>query len=68
MFAGAAHAPQVSIIICVEAWVFWIIGWLEPLADLFGYGDLSVMGWLSFATFLAILWNWREGKRKEKGT
>jgi PKD repeat protein len=68
MFAGAAHAPQVSIIICIEAWAFWIIGWLDPLTDLFGYGDLSVMGWLSFATFLAILWNWREGKRKEKGT
>lgn len=73
MFAGATQAPQVAVIICIEAWVFWIIGWLDPLTtypaiNAHGGGDALMVVWLSFATFVAIVWNFREGKKKEKGT
>jgi len=67
-FAGAVHAPQMAVIICVESWVYWAVGWLEPLSLEFATGELGVIGVLSLATVMAVLWNFREGKRKEKGT
>lgn len=69
MFAGATHAPQISIMICVEAWVFYAMGWLDPLTEspvIMSDGGLIIV--LLMATFIAVLWNFREGKRKEKGT
>jgi hypothetical protein len=73
MFAGASHAPQVAVVDCVLAWIYTGIGWLNPLMEgvnaKYGTGGEAVlMIMLCFATFYAILWNFREGKRKEKGT
>jgi PKD repeat protein len=65
MLAGATSAPQVSIIVCLEAWIFLGIGWLRPLAD--QIGNEKVVGLFALATLLSVLWNFREGKRKETG-
>jgi hypothetical protein len=71
MFAGASHAPQISIVICIEAWIFYAIGFLNPLFDMFasrtGLGGESVIFiGLVAGTFFAVLWNFQEGKKKEK--
>jgi hypothetical protein len=68
MFAGATHAPQISIIICVEAWVLFSMGWLDPLETNYWVGQPVLVFTLGFASVMAIWWNFREGKRKEKGT
>jgi hypothetical protein len=68
MFAGATHAPQMAIIVCVEAWVLYGMGWLDPLDINYGFGQNVLVFTLSFATIMAVWWNFREGKRKEKGT
>ena len=76
MFSGATHAPQMAIIICIESWIFYAMGWLDPLiyVDLSPLKGVTALGegvlvlLLSLATFIAIAWNFREGKRKEKGT
>jgi PKD repeat protein len=68
MFAGATHAPQMAIVICVEAWVLFSMGWLDPLEQNYWVGQPVLIFTLGFATVMAIFWNFREGKRKEKGT
>lgn len=65
-FAGAVHSPQMSIVLCVEAWVFWAIGWLDALTTEFVYGESSIIGVLILASFLSIMWNVTEGKAKGK--
>ena len=65
-FAGALHSPQMSVILCVEAWVFWAIGWLNYLVTDYFYTEVHVIGILTLATFLTILWNVTEGKAKGK--
>jgi hypothetical protein len=68
MFAGATHAPQMAIVVCVEAWVLFSMGWLDPLETNYWVGQPVLIFTLGFATVMAIFWNLREGKRKEKGT
>lgn len=73
MFAGASHAPQIAIVDCVLAWIYLGIGWLNPLMEGIyaksGQGGVTVfIIMICVATFYAIAWNFREGKRKEKGT
>jgi len=65
LFAGATTSPQVSVMVCVEAWIFLGVGWLNPLV--LKIGNDKVIGLFMLATFLSILWNFREGKRKETG-
>jgi PKD repeat protein len=68
MFGGASHAPQMSIIVCVEGWIFWTMGWLDPLAGNNTLGQPILVVLMIVATFMAVIWNFREGKRKEKGS
>jgi hypothetical protein len=66
-FAGALHSPQMSVILCVEAWIFWGIGWLDALLTEYGViGETVVILALTAATVLAFLWNVAEGKAKAK--
>jgi uncharacterized membrane protein len=65
-FAGATHSPQMAVVLCVESWVFWAIGWLDGLIGWFGYGELSIIGILTLASFITVLWNITEGKAKGK--
>lgn len=65
-FAGAVHSPQMSIVLCVESWVFWAIGWLDALTTEFVYGESSIIGVLILASFLSLMWNITEGKAKGK--
>lgn len=65
MIAGATTSPQVSVMVCVEAWIFLSLGWLNPMVS--KLGNEKVVGLFMLATFLSILWNFREGKRKETG-
>jgi len=65
-FAGAIHSPQMSIVLCVESWVFWAIGWLDALITQFWYGETAIIGILTLASFIALLWNITEGKSKVK--
>lgn len=65
-FAGATHSPQMAVILCVESWVFWAIGWLDALITQFFYGETAIIGVLVLATFITILWNVTEGKAKGK--
>jgi len=65
-FAGATHSPQMAVVLCVESWVFWAIGWLDYLISWFGYGEVSVIGVLTLASFITVLWNITEGKAKGK--
>jgi PKD repeat protein len=67
MFAGATHAPQMAIILCVEAWVLFSMGWLDPLETNYWVGQPVLVFTLGFATVMAIWWNLGEGKRKETG-
>jgi hypothetical protein len=70
MFSGATHAPQIAIIICVEGWIFYAMGWLDKMAEISQLGttggDGGVVLMLSIATFTSIVWNFAEGKRKER--
>ena len=73
MFAGASHAPQIAIVDTVLAWVFFGIGWLNPLMEgIYAKtgigGEQALFITLAFATLYAIAWNLREGKRKERGS
>lgn len=73
MFAGASHAPQIAVVDMALAWIFTGIGWLDPLtesvvANVGVYGQSALVSLLMLATFYVIVWNFREGKRKEKGT
>jgi hypothetical protein len=65
-FAGAIHSPQMAIVLCVESWVFWAIGWLDALITQFWYGEAAILGILTLASFLAVMWNITEGKSKVK--
>lgn len=65
-FAGAIHSPQMAIVLCVESWVFWAIGWLDALVTQFWYGETAIIGILTLASFIALLWNITEGKSKVK--
>jgi hypothetical protein len=65
-FAGAIHSPQMSIVLCVESWVLWAIGWLDALITQFWYGETAIIGILTLASFIALLWNITEGKSKVK--
>jgi hypothetical protein len=65
MLAGAASAPKVAVIVCIEGWLFIGMGWLRPLALRIGNDKLIAI--FMFATALAIIWNLREGKRMETG-
>lgn len=65
-FAGAIHSPQMAIVLCVESWVFWAIGWLDALITQFWYGETAIIGVLVLASFLAVMWNITEGKSKVK--
>ncbi len=65
-FAGAIHSPQMAIVLCVESWVFWAIGWLDALITQFWYGETAIIGVLALASFLAVMWNITEGKSKVK--
>lgn len=65
-FAGAIHSPQMAIVLCVESWVFWAIGWLDALITQFWYGETAIIGVLVLASFLAVVWNITEGKSKVK--
>jgi antibiotic biosynthesis monooxygenase (ABM) superfamily enzyme len=66
LFAGAIHAPQMSVIVCVESWVFWSIGWLDALISQYWYTEAAVLILLTLATFITIWWNVTEGKAKGK--
>lgn len=74
MFAGASHAPQIAIVDVSLAWIYLGIGWFAPLIDGLnskygaGNGESVLVILFVFATFMAIVWNFREGKRKEKGS
>jgi hypothetical protein len=65
LIATATTAATVSAIVCVEAWIFLTIGWLNPLVA--RIGNEKVIGLFALATFLSIVWNLREGKRQETG-
>ena len=73
MFAGASHAPQIAIVDSVLAWIFFGIGWLNPIAEgIYAKtgigGETALFIALTFATIYAVIWNIREGKRKERGS
>jgi len=73
MFAGASHSPQIAIVDTVLAWIFFGIGWLNPLMEgIYAKtgigGEQALFITLAFATLYAIAWNLREGKRKERGS
>ena len=65
MIAGATTSPQVSVIVCLEAWIFLALGWLNPLVDKIGNDKL--VGLFMLATLIAVIWNIREAKRQETG-
>ena len=67
MFAGATHAPQMAIILCITSWVLYGMGWLDPIEINQWVGTPVLVFTLGFATVMAIWWNLREGKRKETG-
>jgi PKD repeat protein len=67
MFAGATHAPQMAIILCITSWVLYGMGWLDPIETNLWVGTPVLVFTLGFATVMAIWWNLREGKRKETG-
>lgn len=62
-FAGVLHAPQISIVLCVELWAFWAIRWFDHLMDGNGYTEPVLLTMFILATFAAFVWNITEGKR-----
>jgi PKD repeat protein len=65
-FAGVLHAPQMSVILCVELWVFWSIGWMEYLINGNGYTEAALLIVFTLATFFTVIWSITEGKSKGK--
>jgi PKD repeat protein len=65
LMAKASTAPHVSIIVVLFAWFFLFIGWFAPLVAAQGMSKVVML--FSLATVIAILWNFREGKRQETG-
>jgi hypothetical protein len=65
-FAGVLHAPQISIVLCVELWAFWAIRWFDHLIDGSGYTEAVLLVMFTLATFAAFVWNITEGKSKGK--
>lgn len=65
MMATATTSPQVSVMVCIEAWIFLAIGWLRPLEDTIGRDRVALV--LTFATCLCIFWVLRAAKRQETG-
>ena len=64
MFAGATHAPQMAIILCITSWVLYGMGWLDPVEANDYVGTPVLVFTLGFATVMAIVWNIREGNRR----
>jgi hypothetical protein len=62
--SGASGSPQVMAVDCILAWLFYGIGWFSPLVD--SYGNTKVIGALSLAVFMVILWMVAEGRRMER--
>jgi hypothetical protein len=65
-FAGVLHAPQISIVLCVELWAFWAIRWFDHLIDGNGFTEVVLVTMFILATFAAFVWNITEGKSKGK--
>jgi len=65
-FAGVLHAPQMGVILCVELWVFWSIGWMEYLINGNGYTEAALLIVFTLATFFTVIWSITEGKSKGK--
>jgi hypothetical protein len=65
-FAGVLHAPQMGVILCVELWVFWSIGWMEYLINGNGYTEAALLIIFTLATFFTVVWSITEGKSKGK--
>lgn len=65
-FAGATHSPQMAVVLCVESWIFWAVGWLDALVSEFNYGEESLIMVLIMASFFAVMWNVTEAKAKGK--
>lgn len=65
-FAGVIHAPQMSVVVCLEAWIFWSIGWLDYLINGLWYEEVGIIGILVVATAVTIFWSLTEGKAKVK--
>lgn len=65
-FAGVLHSAQISLVICVEAWIFWAIGWLDYLVNWNGYAEPMLLALFTFATFYMVIVNITEGKAKGK--
>jgi PKD repeat protein len=64
MFAGATHAPQMAIILCITSWILYGMGWLDPVEANDYVGTPVLVFTLGFATVMAIVWNIREGNRR----
>jgi PKD repeat protein len=65
MLAGAAHARQVLVIVCIQGWIFDAMHWFDSLVAR-GVPHVSVIGALGVATIIAILANVEMRKKKEK--
>jgi hypothetical protein len=61
---GATGSPQVMAVDCILAGLFYGLGWLNPLVD--SYGNTAVIGTLSLAVFMVVIWLVAEGKRAER--
>jgi PKD repeat protein len=64
LFAGAIHAPQMAVILCVESWIFWSIGWLNYFITDMWYTEAAIIALLVLASFITVWWNITEGKAK----
>jgi hypothetical protein len=65
LLGTALTSPPISIVICLEAWIFYALGWFQPIIDRSG-SSTTILLTFSFATVMAVLWNIREGKRAER--
>lgn len=67
LMATSSTAPQVSIVVCFEGWIFYGLNFFAPInTSVPAIGEYSVPAVLTLMTFVAILWNFAEFRRKNK--
>lgn len=65
--AGVETGAAVSFVVCIAAWLLFMAGWLDEMGASSPLGMTGVLAALTLATFFSIVWNFREGMRKELG-
>ena len=67
MFGGVKSGNRVALLACFIAWVFWSIGWLDPLNLYIPMAsDAAIPAVLAIASVLALVFLFSEAKKDEK--